>query len=164
MSETLDGLRPWLGRTVTYTAPEPIGAAAFRYFAIAIGDDNPLYRDRDAARAAGYRDVIAPPTLICETNQYLHGRPDSEGYLGHQWGFPVPQGSRQIRGGNSYELFQPVHPDDVITATWRVADITEKPSSKGGTMVIILSEVAFTNQLGEALATNTDTMIWMVPE
>lgn len=163
MSTTLETLLPWIGRTVRYIAPEPIGAAAFRYFAIAIGDDNPLYRDRAAAHSAGYRDVIAPPTLICETNQYLHGRPDDDGYLGHQWDFPVPAGARQIRGGNSYELFQPVYPDDIITATWRVADITEKPSSKGGSMVIILSEVAFTNQRGEALATNTDTMIWTVP-
>ena len=32
-------------------------------FADAIGDPNPVYRDRAAARAAGYPDVIAPPTF-----------------------------------------------------------------------------------------------------
>ena len=30
-------------------------------FAAAIDDHNPLYFDRDAARAAGYADVITPP-------------------------------------------------------------------------------------------------------
>jgi len=34
-----------------------------REFARAIGDDNPLYRDRAAARQAGYPDVVAPPTF-----------------------------------------------------------------------------------------------------
>jgi len=32
-------------------------------FAEAIGDPNPVYRDRAAARQAGYLDVIAPPTF-----------------------------------------------------------------------------------------------------
>jgi acyl dehydratase len=32
-------------------------------FAEAIGDPNPAYRDRAAARQAGYPDVIAPPTF-----------------------------------------------------------------------------------------------------
>jgi N-terminal half of MaoC dehydratase len=89
--------------------------------------------------------------------------PDHEGYAGHQWDLPVPPGARQIRGGNSYELFQPMHPDDIVTATWQITDITEKPSRTGGTMVFIISEIAYTNQRGEALATNTDTMIWQVP-
>ena len=30
----------------------------------ALGDDNALYRDRAAARRAGYRDVVAPPTFL----------------------------------------------------------------------------------------------------
>jgi acyl dehydratase len=33
-------------------------------FAAAIGDDNPAYFDPAAARALGYRDVIAPPTFL----------------------------------------------------------------------------------------------------
>ncbi|MGE5702251.1 MAG: MaoC family dehydratase N-terminal domain-containing protein, partial [Clostridia bacterium] len=32
-------------------------------FALAIGDDNPLYYDVEAARDAGYRDVPIPPTF-----------------------------------------------------------------------------------------------------
>jgi len=32
-------------------------------FAEAIGDPNPVYRDREAAKAAGHPDVIAPPTF-----------------------------------------------------------------------------------------------------
>jgi hypothetical protein len=44
-------LRGWIGREVSYAAPEEIGRASIRYFALAIGDDNPLYVDEDYARA-----------------------------------------------------------------------------------------------------------------
>ena len=48
-----DELTEWVGREVTYRAPEPVGRAALRYFARAVGDDNPVYTDRDAAIDAG---------------------------------------------------------------------------------------------------------------
>jgi acyl dehydratase len=45
-----DELRGWIGREVSYTAREEIGRASIRYFALAIGDDNPLYIDEAYAR------------------------------------------------------------------------------------------------------------------
>ena len=44
-----DELRGRIGETAAYTAPEPLGRAAIRYFALAVGDDNPLYTDREFA-------------------------------------------------------------------------------------------------------------------
>lgn len=35
-----------------------------RQFAVAIGEVNPIYRDREAAIAAGHPDVLAPPTFL----------------------------------------------------------------------------------------------------
>ena len=35
-----------------------------RQFAIAIGEENPIYHDRNAAVAAGHPDVLAPPTFL----------------------------------------------------------------------------------------------------
>ena len=52
-------------RSVTLR-PKKIGRASIRYFALAIGDDNPLYVDDAYARAAGYPSIIAPPTFVCE--------------------------------------------------------------------------------------------------
>ena len=131
MSLLDDQIRALAGRQVSYTAPEPLGRAAIRYFARAVGDDNPLYTDRETARAAGYRDVIAPPTFVCETNQYADGRPDDEGYVGHAWDIPVPEGTRLVRGGHEYEFHAPVHPDTVVTVTWIVEDLEEKTSRSG---------------------------------
>lgn len=40
-----------------------VGGEKVREFATAIGDDNPLFHDRTAARDAGYPDIVAPPTF-----------------------------------------------------------------------------------------------------
>ena len=90
MSLLTPELRALVGRETSYTAPEELGRAAMRYFALAIGDHNPLYTDQEFARAHGYPDVIAPPTLICETNQYAGLLPDPDGYAGHSWHLDVP--------------------------------------------------------------------------
>ena len=36
---------------------------AIRRFAEALGDPNPIYVDEEAARAAGYPALVAPPTF-----------------------------------------------------------------------------------------------------
>lgn len=154
-----DEVRAWIGREVTYTAPEPLGAAAFRYFAIAVGDDNPLYRDAAFARAHGHDDVIAPPTLICETNQYMDRPVDPDGYIGHSWDIPV-QGCRKIRGGHAYTFERPVRPTDRVSATWRILDIAEKTTSSGQAMLIVESQARYTDQDGDLLATNLETIIY----
>lgn len=153
-------LRARIGERRTYTAPEPFGAAAGRYFGLAIGDDNPLYSDPEYARAHGLPGVTAPLTLICETNQYANLRPDADGYAGHTWGFEIP-GTRTVRGGNSYEFFRRIRPDDVITATWEITDMTEKRTGSGRDMLIVTSRATYRNQEGELLATNEETIIFV---
>ena len=152
-------LKALVGKEAVYEAPEELGRAAIRYFATAIGDRNPIYVDAAVARSAGFRDVIAPPTLVCETNQYMQGVRDDDGYIGHLWRIEVP-GTRLIRGGNEYEFFQPVYPDDFITASWRITEIKERASGSGLAMLFIISEATYTNQRGELLARNRETNIY----
>ncbi len=152
-------LRAWIGREVTYTAPEELGRASIRYFALATRDDNPLYRDDAYARAAGYPSVIAPPTLLCETCQYAHRPPDGDGYIGHEWHLPIT-GCRLIRAGNEYEFFRAVLPTDRISVTWTLADIVERPSSRGGTQLFVTSVARYENQDGQALAINRETVVY----
>ena len=45
-------------------SPEAVNSAMIRHWVEAMGDRNPVYLDREAARAAGYRDVIAPQTML----------------------------------------------------------------------------------------------------
>ncbi len=163
MSLLTDEIRSLIGTEVSYTAPEELGRAAIRYFAIATHDEDPLYADDEYARANGYPSVIAPPTLVCETNQYMSGRPDADGYIGHRWAIPVA-GARVVRGGHEYEFHRPVLPTDRITARWRIADIQEKASRRGTPMLVVISEVRYTSASGELLATNRETIIYQQRE
>ena len=161
MSERMlltDELRARIGETATYTAPEPLGRAAIRYFALAIGDTNPLWTDRSFARDHGYDDVVAPPTLLAETNQYMPGPRDVDGFMGHSWHIALPD-TRLVRGGNAYEFAKPVGPDTVVTATWRIADMVERRTSAGLAMLVVTSEATYTDQLGELLLMNTETLV-----
>jgi acyl dehydratase len=160
MALLTDEVRGMVGREVVYTAPEELGRAAIRYFALAVGDHNPRYTDDDAARAAGYDGVVAPPTLVCETNQYA-GRPrNTDGYAGHEWGIEIP-GTRLVRGGNSYVFHRPVRPADVLRVTWRIDDITEKENRQGQAMVIVTSTARYVNQHGDLLTENEETLVYV---
>ncbi|MFT7600133.1 MAG: acyl dehydratase [Acidimicrobiales bacterium] len=148
-----------VGRAVVYTAPEPFGAAEFRYFALAIGDTNPIYTDDTAARAAGYDGVTAPVTFVTETNQYMSGETDEHGYGGHSWGIEIP-GTRMIRGGHDYEFGAPVKVGDVMTVEWTVVGVEERTSRDGLQMVEIVSEARYSNQNNELLAVNREKLIY----
>ena len=150
MSLLTDEVRGLKGRSATYTAPEPLGRAAIRYFALATGDDNP-------AHLAG---EVAPPTLVCETNQFTGLPRDDNGYAGHGWGFHIP-GTREVRGGNSYRFHQAVRPEDVVTARWEVTDVTERTTGSGQSMVIVTSLATYTNQHGDLLVENEETLIYV---
>src|SRR3954464_3719865 len=51
------------GRSYPATPAYEVGVEKIREFADAIGDANPAYHDREAVRALGHPDVIAPPTF-----------------------------------------------------------------------------------------------------
>ena len=154
-----DELRARVGETAVYTAPDPLGRAAIRYFAAAVGDDNPLYTDRSFARDHGFDDVVAPPTLLAETNQYMTGERDADGFLGHSWHLDVPD-TRLVRGGNEYSFAKPAGPDTIVTATWRIAGMKERTTSGGVPMLIVTSEATYTDQHGDLLLTNTETLVY----
>ena len=46
---------------MSWSATYAIGREKVREYAYAVGESEPLYLDVEAARAAGYADVVAPP-------------------------------------------------------------------------------------------------------
>ena len=142
-------LKSWIGREAHYPAREELGRASIRYFALALGDDNPLHVE----------GVVAPPTLICETCQYAHQPPNADGYIGHEWHLPVPS-TRLVRAGNDYEFMRPVLPTDRISVTWTLENIVEKPSSRGGTQLFVTSVARYRDAQGEVVAINRETIVY----
>lgn len=159
MALLTDELKAWIGREAHYPAREELGRSSIRYFALAVGDDNPLYVDDAYAREAGYPSVIAPPTLICETCQYAHRPPNADGYIGHEWRLPVA-GCRVIRAGNDYEFMRPLLPADRVSVTWTLENIVERSASRGGTQLFVTSVAVYRDAADQVVAINRETIVY----
>jgi acyl dehydratase len=100
----------YVGRAFPYDEPFSVGVEKIREFARAIGDDNPLYRDRDAAREAGYPDIVAPPTfaiaVIMKAQDALLFDPE----LGLDFAVVV-------HGNQRFVHHRPIHAGDELTST-----------------------------------------------
>ena len=100
-------------------APTPaylVGREKVREFARAVLATSPLHHDPAAAQAAGYADVVAPPTfpiVIAEaTLQQLLAEPDA--------GIDF---SRVVHGDQRFTYTRPIVAGDELTATLRVTSI-----------------------------------------
>ena len=153
--EFLKKLKAKIGKEIVYQAPDEISRASIRKYALAIGDFNPLYTDREVAKEHGLRDVVAPPTLVCDTWQYIdsHGLDERGDLLGRGEALEV----MGLRAGNDYEFFRPVYPDDVITACWKIQDVYEK-TGRSGRLVFWDIQVSYYNQHSELLTRETE--VW----
>ena len=63
LGETLHGFTG-LSAGPDRQAPDPVNAPMIRHFIEAMGDENPIYVDEEAARAAGRDGIVAPPPMI----------------------------------------------------------------------------------------------------
>ena len=140
--------RDWIGRKAPQGEPVEITRNDIRRFAAAIGDDNPLYRDREAARAAGYPDVVAPPTfLISASTGGGDGGFIREPELGLNFAMVV-------HGEETFSFTRPVVAGDVLTMEQRIDDITAKGSNELMTLVTEVTDAA-----GGHVATITNTIV-----
>lgn len=130
-----------IGRT---TPPQTIDVekGRLKFFAKAIGETDPVYTDEDAAEAAGYSALPAPPTfafcLEMETNSLW----DNIAAMG------VPVG-KILHGSQTFKYLAPILAGDRITFVTKVSDIYDK---KGGKMEFIIEDTTATNQDGTPVA------------
>lgn len=66
MSDLSAGIEQILasGRSEPRTGRDPVNQPMIRHWVDAIGDENPIYVDEEAARAAGHPGIVAPPAMI----------------------------------------------------------------------------------------------------
>lgn len=138
-----------------------VTALMFQRYAIAVGDLNPVYFDDDAARAAGYPGIIAPPNFLTSVLGWEAGPPEAELLEdGTEAKILVPEirGLRLMGGGHELTYGQPVRPGDIVTARRKLVDLYER-AAKFGQLVFALSDIRYTNQRGEHLVTCRETII-----
>ena len=95
-----------------------VGREKVREYARAVGETSPLCLDVEAARAAGYADVVAPPMFAVVYSAPAVGPPifDPEIELNF---------AMMVHGGQEFEWGEPVVAGDEITTTASVKDISE---------------------------------------
>ena len=129
------------------TEPYLVGREKVREFASAVFATAPLHHDVDAAVAAGYPDVVAPPTfpivLQEKTLQQLLSHPGA--------GIDF---SRVVHGDPKFEYDRPLVAGDEVIARLRVTKIQ---SLGGHTMVT--SESTITTTDGEPVVVATSTLV-----
>lgn len=103
-------------------------------FAQATGSAAPEHVDVDAARAAGFPDLLAPPTFVFGLDMM---RPDPFAWLRE---IDVDLGS-VLHGGQSFVFHQPVFAGDVLRVRGTLTGVEQK---KGGLMEILRRETMVT--------------------
>lgn len=120
-----------------------------RSFVQAVGDGNPIYVDEQAARAAGFRAIPAPPTfpftLIMEANQSFMVLDE----LG-------VDKTKAMHVEQSFEYFAQMCAGDVITGRQKVVEQFDK---KGGAMHFIITEFRLENQRAENVCDLRTTVV-----
>lgn len=65
MSEMMEKLQALVGTaSPTVVGKDPVNPPMIRHMVEALGDENPIYVDEEAARAAGHPGIVAPPTML----------------------------------------------------------------------------------------------------
>lgn len=133
----LAGLIGPIGKPVT----EAVEFGAVRRMALAIEERDPIHYDEKAAKARGYRGIVAPWPLLWQyffncTEYHIEG---------------VPFGKATVHGQDDYEFHEPMIVGDQITVTTAITEAKLK-HGKSGRLGQIVSERRFTNQRGELCA------------
>ncbi|HEY0225211.1 MAG TPA: MaoC family dehydratase N-terminal domain-containing protein [Mycobacterium sp.] len=140
--------RSHIGRVLP-TTTLLVSRSRLRNFAKAIGQENPIYVDVDAARQAGHRDLPVPPTFFFAVELEAPDPFAIYAELGVQL-------SDMLHGEQSFEYERMAYAGDELSSSGKISDIYAK---KGGLLEFIVSDRTVVNQNGEIVARSRNTAI-----
>ena len=158
MAETTTSLIPpesfaLVGEPLGDAVSATITAKDAQRYARAADDLNPVYFDEAAAKAAGYRTMIAPPTYLLYATARDGTVADlrSDGlYRGGGRNVPLLV-KRVMFGGQEFDFLEPACVGDTVTAQNRLKSLEQKEGSSGP-FVLMVTETTYTNQDGTVIA------------
>ena len=124
-----------------------VGREKIREYAAATGETSPVCLDLEAARAAGYADVVAPPMFVVVYSAPALGPAILDPDVGINF-------AAMVHGGQEFVWGEPVCAGDEITTRAKVQEIYEK-DGKG----FYVFESVSTNQDGDEVVRATWTNI-----
>jgi len=131
----------FVGRSWPATPPYLVGREKIREFAAAIGATDAEYHDPEAARAAGYPDVVAPPTFPVVVTMAASRQIVADPALGLDY-------SRVVHGDQKFAYTRPVVAGDSLVCVNTVDEII----SRGG-HDFLTTRTEVTTEAGEPVVT-----------
>jgi acyl dehydratase len=117
-----------------------VGREKVREYAHAVGETDPRYLDPQAARAAGFADVVAPPMFAAVYCGPAIGPAILDPEIGIDY-------SRMVHGAQEFSWGEPVVAGDEITT-----EATLEDSSERGGLKFYVFRTTSTNQRGELVS------------
>ena len=100
-----------------------VGREKIREYAHAVGETEQVYFDREAAKSAGFRDVVAPPMFAVVYSAGSVGPAVLDPEVGIDF-------MRMVHGGQAFVWGEPVCSGDTITTETVFKDYVEKDGRK----------------------------------
>jgi acyl dehydratase len=135
-------------------------------FAGAVFDDNPVYQRADAASAAGFDAIPAPPTFsfaMGHWGSYAEDQPPDptggENPMHAIMGELFARGGLVLHGEQEFSYHRPIVVGDVLVGDGKIVDVYEK-ESKGRAMTFIVMETVWRDdRTGESVVTERFNLI-----
>ena len=137
----------FVGRSWPATEPYLVGREKVREFARAVFATNPLHHDVEAAQAAGYADVVAPPTfpVVVQEHALAQLLADPEGGIDF---------SRVVHGDQRFTYSRPIVAGDELTAAMTVTSVKSLAGNS-----LVTSETTITDATGAHVVTTTSSIV-----
>lgn len=135
------------GKTYPPTAPYLVGREKVREFARAVQATSPLHFDVAAAQAAGYPDVVAPPTFAVVVQDATLAQLLADEEAGVDF-------SRVVHGDQSFTASREIVAGDELTAQLTVTSVKQL-----GGHSMVTAESVITDQQGEHVVTAVSTLV-----
>jgi len=136
-----------VGRVFPPVAPYLVGREKIREFARAVFSDNPVNHDPDAAKSAGYPDIVAPPTFPIVVQERTLAQLLAEPDAGIDF-------TRVVHGDQRFSYSRPIVAGDELTATLTVSSV----KSLGGHSMVA-SESTIVDATGAHVVTAISTLV-----
>ena len=135
------------GRVYPPSPPYEVGREKIREFAEAINSSDPVHFDPEAARALGYPDVIAPPTMAVIIAQRSDRQLIADPKVGIDY-------SRVVHGEQRFIHHRPIVAGDRLIATTSVDKV-----GTAGKLTMVTTRVEIVDEKGERVTTVTSTLV-----
>lgn len=136
-----------LGKTYPPTPPYLVGREKVREFSRAVMLDAPHHYDPEAARAAGYSDIVAPPTfaIILQSATLQQLKADEETGIDF---------ARVVHGEQDFRYSRPIVAGDELSGVLTIIGVRQ---AGGNTLVTYSTDMS--DASGAHVVTSTSTLV-----